>query len=138
MAEKTFEAITTKEQFDALVNPMLEKARKEAVKPFADYDAVKGQVATLTKDLAARDSSIASLKANEQGYRIAHEEGLPYELAARITGKDETEMREDAQALVKLIGQKPEAPPLRNNEPEPSKNPTQAALKTLLSNLRKE
>lgn len=78
--ENEFTPIATQEDLDAAIN--------EALKPYADYDAQKNRADTAEGKLLR--------------YRIAHESGLAYELAERLQGKDEKELREDAKALAGL------------------------------------
>ena len=98
----------------------------EATKWKADYDKT---IAELTGKVGTYE--LASLKA-----RIAHEVGLPYDLANRLTGEDEKALRADAESLAKLIHTKPSAPPLRSTEP--AGDGKDAAYKSLLSNIKGE
>ena len=92
----------------------------------ADYDK---QIAELTGKVATYET--ASLKT-----RIAHEMGLPYDLANRLTGADEKELRTDAESLAKLIPNKPAPPPLKSTET--GGDGKDAAYKSLLTNLKGE
>ena len=98
----------------------------EATKGKADYDKT---IAELTGKVGTYE--LASLKA-----RIAHEVGLPYDLANRLTGEDEKALRADAESLAKLIPSKPSAPPLRSTEP--AGDGKDAAYKSLLNGLKGE
>lgn len=137
MEPKPFEAITTQEQFDTRVAPLLQAERDR----YADYAALQeraGLVDGLQTQVTDLNAKIAALQGEALQRRIAHEEGLPWELAGRLTGKDEKEMRADAQALAKFIARRTQkAAPLRDPEPEPT-NTKKAALKEVLGNLRKE
>ena len=134
MAE-VFTPITTQEQFDSVMKDRLERERSSVTKKYEgytsptdveqikkDYDT---QISTLSKDaetkakkyedydkqLADRDSKIKSYETASVKTRIAHETGLPYEMANRLSGEAEEDIRKDAEALVKLIGNnKPKAP----------------------------
>lgn len=92
----------------------------------ADYDK---QIAELTGKVSTYE--MASLKT-----RIAHEMGLPYDLANRLTGEDEKALRADAESLAKLIPTKPAPPPLKNTEP--TVDGKDAAYKSLLNGLKGE
>ena len=96
----------------------------ESVKGKADYDKT---IAELTGKVTTYE--LSSLKA-----RIAHETGIPYELAGRLTGNDEKSLRADAESLSKLIPTKPAAPPLKSTEPAGKDDP----YKSLLSSLKGE
>lgn len=98
----------------------------EATKGKADYDKT---IAELTGKVGTYE--LASLKA-----RIAHEVGLPYDLANRLTGDDEKTLREDAETLAKLVNTKPAPPPLKNTEP--TVDGKDAAYKSLLNGLKGE
>ena len=51
--------------------------------------------------------------------RVAHEVGLPFDLAGRLTGSKEEDIRKDAQNLLQLIKPKTPPAPLRG-DPDPS------------------
>lgn len=97
----------------------------ESTKGKADFDKT---IAELTGKVSTYE--LSSLKA-----RIAHEVGLPYDLANRLTGADEKELRSDAESLSKLIPSKPSAPPLKSTEPATGKDDP---YKSLLSGLKGE
>ena len=134
-----FKPITTQAEFDAAIGERLKRERETLSKKYGDYDDLKTKVADYEKQIgkltraaedaakkyAGYDKDLADLQAKVKGYetdsvktRIAHEAGLPYELAGRLTGEDEAAIRKDAEALAKLLGgQNRKAPPLRDTEP---------------------
>ena len=61
--------------------------------------------------------------------------GLPYELAARLSGETEEDIRKDAVALSKVIGQQ-EAPLASTERGVPKDNNTRVALKGVLDGLK--
>ena len=154
MAE--FTSITTQDEFDAAIGERLKRERETIAKKYSDYDTLKNkvddyekQIAQLTREAAESaqkyagyDKSLADLQAKIKGYetdsvktRIAHETGLPYELAGRLNGEDEAAIRKDAEALSKLLGGQPhKAPPLRSTEQNTASG-ADAARKQLLSDL---
>lgn len=100
---------------------------------------------TLNKEKSTFDETVNGLNGKVTTYeqaslkaRIAHEKGIPYELAGRLTGEDEAELRADAESLSKLIAtnSKPSPPPLRSNEP--AGDGKDAAYKNLLNGLKGE
>lgn len=123
-----FKAIETQEELDAIIKARLDRNTKtvtdEVKKSFEGYispDEAKkltDQVNTLTAQLTERDGSIADLTAKNKQYetasvkaRIAHEKGLPYELAERLSGETEQDIAADAEKLAQFVGsQKPAAP----------------------------
>lgn len=156
MAE--FTPITTQAEFDAAIGERLKRERETLAKKYGDYDDLKTkvadyekQIATLTqaaKDAAEKhagsDKELADLRAKVKGYetdsvktRIAHETGLPYELAQRLSGDDEAAIRKDAEALAKLWGGAgaSTATPMKDTEPSAADN-RRAGLKAVLDGLQ--
>lgn len=137
MAEEQFEAITSKEQFNALVEPLL-KAERDKYADYADLQKKAGQVDGLKSQISDLTARIDTLQGEAMQRKIAHEEGLPYELAGRLVGKNENEMRADAKALAKFVMKKPvKTLPLQQSEPEQTDS-SRSALKDVLGKLRKE
>lgn len=145
-----FTPIETQEQFDAMVKDRIARAEKSAAEKYGDYDAVKKQNAELTDQIAKLTEQIRKqtetidgnkvtvddLTAKVQKYetasvktKIALELGLPYQIAERLTGSDETEIRADAENMVKLLGANRRPAPLGSGEPQPSGNGKDAAWK---------
>lgn len=135
-----FKPITTQDEFDAVIGERLKHERETLAEKYGDYDDLKNKVADYEKQIgqmtrAAEDSAkkyagyekdLADLQAKVKGYetasvktRIAHETGLPYELAERLRGEEEADIRKDAEALAKMVGgqTRKAAPPLRDTEP---------------------
>lgn len=156
MAE--FVPITTQEQFDAAIGERLKRERETTARRYGDYDELKGRVAEYEKQIgeltrgaeeaakkyAGYDKTVADLQAKVKGYetasvktRIAHETGLPYELAARLSGETEDEIRTDAAALSELLGRSRGPAPLRSTEPA-DLDPKKAALTQMLHKLKGE
>lgn len=123
-----FKIIETQEAFDEAIKARLERntrAVTEAVtKQYEGYispdDAKKSadRIEALTKELEASKASVAELTAKNSAYetssvkmKIAQEYGLPLELAERLNGKTEDELKKDAESLSALI--KP------NHQPKP-------------------
>lgn len=144
-----FTPITTQEEFDAAIRDRLERERRTIQTKYADYDELQEKVAGYEKTvreanekIAGHDKVVGDLNARIKGYetasaktRIALDMGLPYEMASRLTGENEDDIRKDAEGLLKLIGgQNPPAPPLASTEPEAA-DTTRAALKQLRDNL---
>jgi hypothetical protein len=129
-----FKAIETQEDFDAAIKARLDRNTKtvtdEVKKSYEGYispDEAKkltDQVNTLTAQLTEKDTAITDLTAKNKQYetasvkaRIAHEKGLPFELAERLSGETEQDIAADADKLAGIIGdnaivgsQKPAAP----------------------------
>ena len=156
MAE--FTPITTQEQFDAAIGERLKREREALAKKYGDYDELRAktadqekQIGELTRSLtessekyAGYDKTLAELQAKLKGYetdsvktRIAHETGLPYELAQRLSGDDEAAIRKDAEALAKLWGGAgaSTATPMKDTEPSAA-DTRRAGLKAVLDGLQ--
>jgi hypothetical protein len=136
-----FTPITTQEQFDAAIEERLKREREAISKKYGDYDDLKTkvsdyetQIGDLTRTIeenegkcAGYDKTLADMEAKLKGYeigsvktRIALESGLPYAMAARLSGETEAEIQKDAKTLVQLMeSRSPKAPPLRSNEQTP-------------------
>lgn len=113
-----------------------------------DRDKQLGELKTshdeLTKKSTEFDKTIAELTGKVSTFelsslkaRIAHEKGIPYELAGRLTGADEKSLREDAESLSKLVSKGSTAPPLKSTEPNAG-NDKDTAYKALLSGIKGE
>lgn len=152
-----FKPIESQEQLDAIIKDRIARAEKNAAEKYADYDDLKAQLTDKDKQIAdlgeqlkvqsekvtSSDDVVKELQSKVHEYetasvktRVAHEEGLPYELASKLSGDDEDAIRKDAKALVKFI-QKPTPAPIGSNEPsnEGSSDPTKAAFKSMLSQI---
>lgn len=155
-----FKAIETQEDFDAAIKARLDRNTKtvtdevkkgyegylspdEAKKLTAQTEGLRQQVEALTKQLAERDGSIADLTAKNKQYetasvkaRIAHEKGLPYELAERLSGETEKDIAADAEKLAQFVGsQKPAAPLYAPQGGTGVTSGTDAALMAMLGEL---
>lgn len=158
MAE--FTPITTQEQFDAAIGERIKRERESLAKKYGDYDTLKKAAADYEKQIgelnrtaeesakkyAGYDKTLADLQARVKGYetdsvktRIAHELGLPYGMARRITGETEEDIRADAEALSREMegSTRRTAAPLRSTE-TPGDGGKHAALKGVLQDLRGE
>ena len=160
-----FKPIETQEEFNAALKSRLEQAERsflekydsdklveqlkektalleDATKKLAD---VSSQLEESKNKVAESDSTVADLKAQVHRYetasvktRIAHEIGIPIELAERLTGEDEEAIREDAKVLASVVGSvKPSTTPQFNPEPEPPKDEKSAAWQKLANELSK-
>lgn len=152
----SFKVIETQEEFDEAIKKRIEQAKRSAIEPYADYEDIKkknadyeDQIAKLSEQLTAQaektsatDATIGELEARIKQYetasvktRIAHEFGLPYELANKLSGDDEETIRADAQNLSKFVVQP--AAPLGNPEPTEG-DPKKIAWHGLIENLKGE
>lgn len=157
-----FEAITTQEQLDGIISDRLKRERetvkKEFTEKYKDYDSLKEKNAEYEKQIGVLNQTIeenstkaaeyekttGELKAKIKGYetasvkmRIAHETGIPYELAPKLSGDDEEAIRKDAENMSKFVQKQKWSTPLADPEPEPANNKA-IAMKNLLKGLKGE
>ena len=130
-----FAPINTQAEFDAAIANRLsrenEKFKKQQEAFAAEYD---GKIAQLTQSLEeaakkakSHEDTVAGLQAQIKSYetrsvktRIAHEVGIPFELADRLSGDDEDSIRRDAEAMKPFLAGKGAAP-LASTEPAAQK-----------------
>lgn len=134
-----FKVIETQEDFDKAIQKRLAQKDRELEEKFKDYlapDKVSALKEEYEKKLA--DANDLLTKANEKlashdqvvselttranaaesdllKSRIAHESGVPFELAGRLVGSNEEELRADATTLASFLAPK-SAPPLSTGE----------------------
>lgn len=120
----------------------------QSVKP-DDYDDIKIENKTL-KDtvttlenslkefegyedkLAEKDNLIKEYELKNLKYRIANENGIPLELASKLTGETEEDLKKDAETLSSFIRK----PTLPLKHTEPNVDDKSAPYKEILSNLK--
>ena len=83
--------------------------------------------------LTEKDNLIKEYELKNVKYRIAVEAGIPIELASRLTGESEDELKRDAEMLSSFIARK-QTLPLKDTEPNKDDDP----YKKLLSGLKGE
>ena len=146
-----FKVINTQEEFDAAIQQRLDRERAK----YSDYETLQ-EKARRYDELAAKDyeKTLADVRSQlnaangkvkeltgraEQAEaqllkgRVAHEYRLPFELADRLSGSTEDELRKDAETLSRYMGQARTAP-LASTEPV-AEDANKAALRTALHNL---
>lgn len=142
-----FTVIETQEQFDEAIKERIARLTakhneelSELSAKLANYDDFKSKaektdeltarVAELEKAVTEKDAKIAAQATAALKAGIAREFNLPYEMAERLTGTEEADIRKDAESLSKLMGNRT---PMFN--PEPKEPGEGAELKELLKNL---
>jgi hypothetical protein len=134
-----FKIIETQEDFDKAIQKRLARAEREAAEKFQEYLA-PDQVEKLKKEyeeklkkaeedlnaakekMASHDQIVADLTTRATTAedkllkgRIANDAGIPYELAGRLVGNNEEELKKDAEQLASYLAPK-SAPPLKTSE----------------------
>jgi hypothetical protein len=146
-----FKVIETQEDFDKAIQKRLAQKDKELAERYKDFlspDAVielrseydkqlqemNDKLAKANEKLAGHDQIVADLttRANTAESdllksRVAHESGVPFELAGRLVGSNEEELKADAERFASFLAPKA-APPLRTNDPTSNSNGSMAAM----------
>lgn len=153
---ENFKPIETQEELNNLIASRLERAKesvkKEYEEKYKDYDAYKSQVETLNNDknslenqlnelngklstFDALDAKTKKLEAENLKIKIALSEGIPFEMAGRLAGETEEEIKRDAKAMANFISvSKPM--PIKSTE-QKQKEVGEEAYRKLAEGLRK-
>lgn len=145
MAE--FTPINTQEEFDERIQGRLERERKKFEEKYSDYDNVKKELETTKSTMESlkttHEEEVNGLNAKIKGYemadlkrKVAHEAGIPYELADRLSGEDEAALKVDAESLAKHIAKSDFVPPMPNLDGNGGKDEDES-YKKLLKGVRK-
>lgn len=145
--EKTF----TQAELDSIVS---DRVKREQTKHTAELENLNSKIAEYEKKLAdypnqlkeLNDKLTAQTKAYEESQakigqyelqtvklRVAHEQGIPYELAGRLNGSNEEEIRKDAETIKGFVGVK--NIPLKAVEDTKLDNKVDAAFRSLANNI---
>lgn len=151
-----FKPIETQEAFDAMIRERLERNTRtvtaEVTKKFEGWispeDAKKGtdslnqKITALTEQIKGHEATIADLTAKNTAHetaavkrKIAHEAGLPFEMADRLSGSTEEEIRADAETLSRFVTGGAQPTPMYSAEVPPA-NTSDAALKQMLQEMK--
>lgn len=152
MAE--FKIIETQEALDEIIAARLQREKDKTAKVEEglkeEIEALKKTLAESQskfeeqeKEIAGHNDEVAKLTAEISGYKlkaikhqIANDNGLPYELADRLTGDDEETLKQDAENLKRYFNQTKTAPPLATAEVPPS-NDKKSAYRELAKKLER-
>ncbi len=151
-----FKPITTQEEFDAAIRDRLKREQESTAKKYGDYDDLKkraadqeSQISTLTKErdeqakkYAGYDKTLSELQTKVKAHetnsvkmRIAHETGIPFELASKLSGETEEDIRKDAETMSKFVAKSKYVAPLKSDG-NAEEDGNRAALKTMLQNMK--
>ena len=132
MAE--FVPINSQEELNSIIGERLNREREKVTKEFeqqisdknAEIEKFKTDSADLNRRLEEANqkiSGISDLENKIKAYetasvksKVAREVGIPYELAERLSGETEDDIRKDAEGLRKLIGANAPTAPLAGGE----------------------
>ena len=152
MAE--FKVIETQEDFDKAIQERLARKDKEFSEfkekvsaSEAEYkkrlDEAANTIKSLNEKIAGHDAVVSELTARAtqaEGsllrVKVAHENGVPMELAERLVGSTAEELTADAKSFASYMAPA-QAPPLRTNAPADGKanNSLDAAYATMLASI---
>ena len=121
-----FEPINTQEEFEARVTQV-----------YGDVKDLQGKITTLTGERDKLQAQVNGYQTGALRQRIAKEKGIPAEMADRITGETEEDIRKDADAVAKLVKSIKGPAPLFDPYPN-DPDPKEAGLKSMLNELRGE
>lgn len=121
-----FKPIETQEAFDMAVQQKIEETKNQ----FKDWVSPE----KLSEQTTALQAQIDSLKLENLKMKVAQESGLPSELASRLTGTNEKELRADAETLAKFTAFKPSPAFKPETPPADAKN---AGYLEMLRDLKK-
>lgn len=147
-----FKPIETQEALDAILKERLdrqkksvtEEVRKEYEGWISPEEAKKSadKITALTGKLSDSETKIADLTAKNSAYeissvkmKVARETGLPYELAERLSGNTEDEIRKDAETLSQFASQPQPTPSYTSEPPVGIGATTDAAFRALAHDL---
>lgn len=146
-----FKIIETQEDFDKAIQKRLAQKDKEQAEKYKDYlspdgvASLKGEydkklqelndaLAKANEKIAGNDKVVSELttrattaESDLLKSRIAHESGVPFELAGRLVGSNEEELKADAEKFASFLGPK-SAPPLHSTDPGSNKSGDMAAM----------
>lgn len=147
-----FTPITTQEEFEKALSPRLERERNKVRKEFDGFlspeDVQKKYKGYLSpeqvqekykgyfspEEMAKKDAEINDYRLNSKRVEIALKQGIPYELARKVSGDTEEEMTKDAETLASFL--KSNTPGIKYNpDPVDSSSSVEAGLGQMLENL---
>lgn len=128
-----------KEKYDKQVKELTTKAEayeKQIATFTSQLEEINKKVATHESELQERDNKIHEYETQSVKMRVAHEVGIPYELASRLSGTTEEEIKTDAESIKGLLGQTKVVPPLKGTEEVSGGNDLENAFRQLSRNLQ--
>lgn len=154
-----FKPIETQEAFDAAIKSRLERntrtVTEEVTKKYEGYlspdevatakEKQAGKITELQEEIAGYKATISDLQAENKKHvnstvklRIAHEVGIPYELAEKISGETEEEIRADAENLAKYTSARRQPTPKFSSESPERQDTQKLAYREMLQSLNQK
>lgn len=132
-----FKPINTQEELDEVIKDRLIRQKDSILKDYSDYDSLKKENEDLKRELADVRGTLETLSTEKEDFektieeltgkvktseltslkvKYAIENGIPHNLALRISGDDEASIKEDAESLANFFKSQIPTPPLKNTE----------------------
>lgn len=153
---KEFQAITSQEQLDNVIGERLRRQKEQFEEKIKAYEALKEENSKLqteleqknqfieenkketsmrTEDYENLEKELSSLKLQQLKQKIAINNGIPLDLANRLSGEDEETLLEDAKTLSQFINSNPTPQPLKSVE-DTNVNDEDMAYRQLLNQIQ--
>lgn len=132
-----FTPINTQEEFETRVTEVygdVNDLQGQITTLTGERDTLQGQITTLTEERDALQGKVKGFETGALRQRIAREKGIPAEMADRLTGETEADIRKDADVVAKMVRAIKGPAPLFDAEPDKKT----AGLINMLSELRGE
>lgn len=118
-------------------NTELKDLQKQLGEITTNYDSLSKEKGTWQQQLDELNGKVSGYEIAALKAKVAHEAGIPYELAGRLAGDDEASLREDAKILAGMVApQTP--PPLKSTEPATTGTDKSSAYKELLGKINQD
>ena len=155
---KEFQAITSQEQLDNVIGERLRRQKEQFEEKLKEYESLKEEHSKLqteleqknqfieenkketsmkTEDYENLEKELSSLKLQQLKQKIAINNGIPLDLANRLSGEDEETLLEDAKTLSQFINSNPTPQPLKSVE-NTNVNDEDMAYRQLLNQIQGE
>ena len=155
---KEFQAITSQEQLDNVIGERLRRQKEQFEEKLKEYESLKEEHSKLqteleqknqfieenkketsmrTEDYENLEKELSSLKLQQLKQKIAINNGIPLDLANRLSGDNEETLLEDAKTLSQFINSNPTPQPLKSVE-DTNVNDEDMAYRQLLNQIQGE
>ena len=155
---KEFQAITSQEQLDNVIGERLRRQKEQFEEKIKEYEALKEENSKLqteleqknqfieenkketsmkTEDYENLEKELNTLKLQQLKQKIAINNGIPLDLANRLSGDNEETLLEDAKTLSQFINSNPTPQPLKSVE-DKNVNDEDMAYRQLLNQIQGE
>ena len=128
-----FETFKEKAERTDTLEKQLEQLNGQLAKAKTDLEAATAKFGEMPKEIETLTGRAKNAERANMQYRIAHETGLPFELAGKLSGDTEEEMRQDAANLAPFVSA-PNAAPLFNGENSGNTSPFANLLQQMKGN----